>query len=172
MNLTYDIEYFSSFDARRAYASIRLLGRGAISRFIRPPQRQHIAPMGVGVKFCVEESTKGQFLHAKFHPPPIGTRWGVGVWDLKNGKFYEIWEHKCLRDSCKIFKICGQFRARSIFYSAPQCSQCSHCKRCTSYNNSVRLSVCLPVTRRYCVKTTARSTVQFALSDSRMCLVL
>ena len=28
------------------------------------------------------------------------------------------------------------------------------------------------VTRRYCVKTTARSTVQFALLDSKMCLVL
>jgi len=28
------------------------------------------------------------------------------------------------------------------------------------------------VTRRYCVKTTARSTAQFALSDSKMCLVL
>jgi len=27
------------------------------------------------------------------------------------------------------------------------------------------------VTRRYCVKTTARSMVQFALSDSKMCLV-
>ena len=38
---------------------------------------------------------------------------------------------------------------------------------------SVRLPVCLlSVTRRYCVKTTARSTVQFALSDSKMCLVL
>ena len=36
-----------------------------------------------------------------------------------------------------------------------------------------RLSVVRPsVTRRYCVKTTARSTVQFALSDSKMCLVL
>ena len=31
---------------------------------------------------------------------------------------------------------------------------------------SVCLSVCLSVTRRYCVKTTARTTVQFALSDS------
>ena len=43
-----------------------------------------------------------------------------------------------------------------------------------SYGNSVRPSVCLSVTvrRRYCVKTTARSTVQFALSDSKMCLVL
>ena len=37
---------------------------------------------------------------------------------------------------------------------------------------SVRLFVCLSVTRRYCVKTTARSTVQFALSDSKMCPVL
>ena len=33
-------------------------------------------------------------------------------------------------------------------------------------------SVCPSVTRRYCVKTTAPSTVQFALSDSKMCLVL
>jgi len=56
-------------------------------------------------------------------------------------------------------------------YSSPQCS---HCKRCTSYGNSVCLclSVRPSVTRRYCVKTTARSTVQFALSDSIMCLVL
>ena len=36
--------------------------------------------------------------------------------------------------------------------------------------SSVRLSVCLSVTRRYCVKTTARSTVQLAPSDSKMCL--
>jgi len=57
----------------------------------------------------------------------------------------------------------------AYFYSAPQCS---HCKRCTSYGNSVRLSVRLSVIRRCCVKTTARSTVQFALSNSKMCLVL
>jgi len=48
-------------------------------------------------------------------------------------------------------------------------------KRCTSYGISVRLSVRPSVrpsvTRRYSVKTTARSTVQFALSDSKMCLV-
>jgi len=37
---------------------------------------------------------------------------------------------------------------------------------------SVCLSVCLSVTRRYCVKTAARSTVQFAPLDSKMCLVL
>jgi len=59
------------------------------------------------------------------------------------------------------------------FYSASQCeSQCSHCKRCTSYSNSVSLSVRLSVTRRYCVKTTARSMVQFAPLDSKICLVL
>jgi len=33
-------------------------------------------------------------------------------------------------------------------------------------------SVRLSVTRRYCVKMTAHSTVQFALSYSKMCLVL
>ena len=37
---------------------------------------------------------------------------------------------------------------------------------------SVRLSVPPSVTRQYCVKTTARSTVQFILLDSKMCLVL
>ena len=43
---------------------------------------------------------------------------------------------------------------------------------CPSFRPSVCLSVCLSVTRRYCVnKTTARSTVQFALLDSKMCLV-
>ena len=34
------------------------------------------------------------------------------------------------------------------------------------------LSVCPSVTRRYCVKTMACSMVQFALLDSKMCLVL
>jgi len=37
---------------------------------------------------------------------------------------------------------------------------------------SVCPSVRLSVTHRYCVKTTARSTVQFALLNSKMCLVL
>ena len=53
-----------------------------------------------------------------------------------------------------------------------QRAQCSHCKRCISYGNSVGPSVRPSVTRRYCVKTTARSTVQFAPLDSKMCLVL
>ena len=63
-----------------------------------------------------------------------------------------------------------------LIYKCLQCVQCSHCKRCISYSNSVRpsvrLSLCPSVTRRYCVKTTARSTVQFAPLDSKMCLVL
>jgi len=41
----------------------------------------------------------------------------------------------------------------------------------TRYSLLVCLSVRLSVTRRYCVKTTAHSTVQFALLDSKMCLV-
>ena len=55
-------------------------------------------------------------------------------------------------------------------------AQCSHCKRCISYGNAVRRSVCPSVcpsvTRRYCVKTTARSTMQFSPLDSKICLVL
>ena len=71
-------------------------------------------------------------------------------------------------------------RGTPIFYPFVRChtflqrAQCSHCKRCISYSNSVCLSVCPSVrpsvrpsvTRRYRVKTTAGSTVQFALSDS------
>jgi len=61
-----------------------------------------------------------------------------------------------------------------------QRAQCSHCKRCISHSNSVcpsvcpsdRLSVCPSVTRRYGVKTTARSTVQFSPLDGKICLVL
>ena len=37
---------------------------------------------------------------------------------------------------------------------------------------SVRLSIRPSFTRQYCVKATARSTVQFAPLDSKMCLVL
>ena len=68
-------------------------------------------------------------------------------------------------DSTQVRCACNTDLIR--FYSAPLC------KRCTSYGNSVCLSVCLSVTRRYCVKTTtARSTVQFAMSDSKICLAL
>ena len=63
-------------------------------------------------------------------------------------------------------QLIGYNFAIESFYSAPLC------KRCTSYRNSVCPSIRLSVIRRYCVKTTAHSTVQFALSDSKMCLVL
>jgi len=67
-------------------------------------------------------------------------------------------------------------RRRTLTVHFLQRAQCSHCKRCISYGNSVcpsvRLSVRPSVTRRYCVKTRARSTVQFAPLDSKMCLVL
>jgi len=48
--------------------------------------------------------------------------------------------------------------------------------RCNARIASVVLAMAFPsvrpsVTRRYCVKTTARRTVQFALSDSKMYLV-
>ena len=64
--------------------------------------------------------------------------------------------------SAVIFQLHFQFQL--YFYSAPQCS---HCKRCTSYGNSVCLSIRPSVTHRYCVKTTVRSTVQFALSIAK-----
>jgi len=76
-----------------------------------------------------------------------------------------------LKQVVNISHAFARWRHCHAVYSAPQW-QCSHCKRYTSYSNSVRLSVCLSVTRRYCLKTTARSMVQFALSDSKMCLVL
>jgi len=89
--------------------------------------------------------------------------------ERRNGRYFALLHRTRVRYHRKTITSVS----KSTFYSAPQCS---HCKRCTSYGNSVRLSVrlsvCPSVTRRYFVKTTARSTVQFALSDSIMCLVL
>jgi len=56
----------------------------------------------------------------------------------------------------------------SRFYSAPQCIASAVLATAIP---SVCPYVCLSVTRRYCVTTTERITVQFALSDSKMCLV-
>jgi len=56
--------------------------------------------------------------------------------------------------------VCTAVRIHTTdFYSAPQCS---HCKHCTSYSNSVCLSHAGIVSKQ----------LQFALSDSKMCLVL
>ena len=52
------------------------------------------------------------------------------------------------------------------FYSALQCSHCKRAVLATAIP-SVRLSVRLSVTRRYCAKMTAHSTVQFALSIAK-----
>ena len=111
-----------------------------------------------------------------------------------------VWELALTCDGAPLFAICATL-ARILFSlvvaGLPCCftaggntgsdainflqrAQCSHCKRCISYGNSVcpsvrpsvHLSVCPSVTRRYCVKTAARSTVQFAPLDSKMCLVL
>ena len=60
---------------------------------------------------------------------------------------------------CLCTLYCSIFTARSSSYS-------------NSVRQSVRLSPSVSPSRRYCVKTTARSTVQFALLDSKMCLVL
>ena len=58
------------------------------------------------------------------------------------------------------------FHAKQFYYSA-------HNARIASAVLATAIpSVCLSVTRRYCVKTAAHSTVQFAPLDSKMCLVL
>jgi len=74
---------------------------------------------------------------------------------------------KIVRSLSRVWRV--HFKWFFILCSFLQRTQCSHCKRCISYSNSVCLSVHLSVTRRYCVKTTAHSTVQFALLDSKMC---
>jgi len=75
-----------------------------------------------------------------------------------------IWDHVCML----VVDTLNTCSDRNVhFYSTP------HCKRCTSYDNSVRPSIRLSVrasvrpsvTRRYCVKTTAGSTMQFAPLD-------
>ena len=86
--------------------------------------------------------------------------------------WFNVYSHRHLRNN-------GRFSGEPRSAGSPrflQRDQCSHCKRCISYGNSVRPSVRLSVrpsvTRRYCVKTTARSTMQFSPLDSKMCLVL
>ena len=67
-------------------------------------------------------------------------------------------DYLCGSDHYPIFTACGNARIASTVLATAI--------------PSVRLSVCPSLTRRYCVKTTARSTVQFAPLDSKMCLVL
>jgi len=109
-------------------------------------------------------------------------RWEISV--VKTGKItlYRVSIATQTKTSTSWYDVMHDDEPKNNYTKIPlnvhflQHAQCSHCKRCTSYSNSVCLSVCLSVcpsvTRRYCVKTTARSTVQFALLDSKMCLVL
>ena len=72
----------------------------------------------------------------------------------------------------KGFRFRGCSTSHTIVYSATlfySMLQYTHCKRCISYGNSVCPSVCLSITSQYCVKTTACSTMQFVLSDSKTC---
>jgi len=62
----------------------------------------------------------------------------------------------------RLFTACRNARIASAVLDVAIPSVCS----------SICLSVCPSVTRWFCVKMAARSTVQFALSDSKMCLVL
>ena len=110
--------------------------------------------------------------------PPRGVRrWPVGVNTRKTGSTLRRLITMSSEEDRDMATGNMHRKFREVWtcsYSAP------HCKRCTSYDNSVCLSICLSVcpsvspsvTRRYCVETTARSTVQFALSDIKMSLVL
>jgi len=57
------------------------------------------------------------------------------------------------------------WQPRTFYYSARNCIA-------SAVLATAIPSVCPSVTRRYCVKTTAHSTMQFAPLDSKMCLVL
>jgi len=76
----------------------------------------------------------------------------------------------CCCLSCHKFDVWQIFLCQVHFYSARNAPIASAVL--ATAIPSVRLSVRPSVTRQYCVKTTARSTVQFAPLDSKMCLVL
>jgi len=59
-----------------------------------------------------------------------------------------------------------------LFFTARRNARIASAVLAIAISSDCLPAVRLPVTRRYCVKTMARSTVQFALSDSKMCLVL
>jgi len=118
--------------------------------------------------------------------PRRETRWNLQEWPKLPDRSQPLGG----RSSPYCTDMWRRYSCLTSFYTA---LQCSHCKRCTSYSNSVCLSVCPSITRRYCVKTTARKdfhfgaavaiipifwlkmrekTAQFAQLDSKMCLVL
>jgi len=104
--------------------------------------------------------------------PPRGVRrWPVGVNTRKTGSTLRRLITMSSEEDRDMATGNMHRKFREVWtcsYSAP------HCKRCTSYDNSVCLSVRPSVRPSHagCVKMTARSTVQFALSDIKMSLVL
>ena len=67
-----------------------------------------------GVTHCTDWVKSGMQESTKSSPPRHG--YTVGLWDPKNCKLYEIWEHKRpteahpLHESYEIFMFCGQFQ--------------------------------------------------------------
>jgi len=153
----------------RSYGGFKLRGRVSF-KFSAPPSGKTMrrTPKRFrGARTCSRSShTDAKFGGAAISPTARAAKnvesfcWFVCL-------LHHAFEHQrlCARFRCEGVGIQKRFCYR--FYSAPQCW---HCKRCTSYGISVRLSP--SVARRYCDKTTARSTVQFALPDSKMSLVL
>ena len=109
--------------------------------------------------------------NTEYRSRSINSTFYTGRLRLSSGCNHRAWDGLPVDDHDFKLSHCLQSDANSKhFYSAPQCS---HCKRCTSYGNFVvHRSVRPSVTRRYSVKTTERRMMQFALSDSKMCLVL
>jgi len=99
-------------------------------------------------------------------------RWGPTTPPQKGGAAPQFSAHACCGKTLGI----EYGKAFFTFFTARRNARIASAVLATatpsSVRPSVRPSVRLSVTREYCVKTTARSTVQFALSDSKMCLVL
>ena len=85
-------------------------------------------------------------------------RWQFLYNETLQQTFFVLYCRKCPKDD-KFRYLIPIFTARR-YASAVLLSSC------------VRPSVCPSVTRRYCVKTTASSTMQFSPLDSKMCLAL
>jgi len=85
---------------------------GAISRFIRPAEATRFTDRSESGIWRAGVDQRSITLPRQISPHRYKVRRGIL---FKNGKFYENWEHKCLRDSSRICMICEQLRARSIF---------------------------------------------------------
>jgi len=122
------------------------------------------------VKLCIRCTLKSEYnirLKPSFEPNRVyRTTLPLHILQLQtsDSKAVGNWQRWQKSEGCGKILLC-------TFYSEPQCSRCN-----ASIASAVLAiaipSVCPSVTRPYCVKRTACSTVQFALLDSKMCLVL